>query len=327
MGVNSWALMDDAFSIDGVMPSLWGYPDTIEELQQKLLYTTEELKSFQANANEKIRKQSEYIDRLVQFLKITCQERDEARNQLHLLLKKLMPPSPVELSQLANYVQPESPHIRQMRNNSSIMESDSISDTRNQQSYVNSPVESFFDTVTSPDLSNINMADSSHIVLPQQPLFPEYNSNNCSAAPSLVGTSSGTPKYNQAYARIEQLVMKKPLPEKGKLVSAIMDAGPLLQTLLIAGPLPRWRNPPTLQPLLIPPISVNNGSISKSPSQAAVVSPSILLNSLPHHENSEGLPQMHASSIGGGLCAMKTNAGSPHVRSYQSLSTKRMKTN
>ncbi|GFP79702.1 hypothetical protein PHJA_000113700, partial [Phtheirospermum japonicum] len=35
-----------------------------------------------------------------------------------------------------------------------------------------------------------------------------------------------------------------PLPEKGKLLQAVIKAGPLLQTLLIAGgPLPQWRHP------------------------------------------------------------------------------------
>ncbi|OMO65707.1 hypothetical protein CCACVL1_21432 [Corchorus capsularis] len=36
-------------------------------------------------------------------------------------------------------------------------------------------------------------------------------------------------------------------------------AGPLIQTLLVAGPLPRWRNPPPLQSFLfrIPHVSIN----------------------------------------------------------------------
>ncbi|OMO87255.1 hypothetical protein COLO4_20722 [Corchorus olitorius] len=31
-----------------------------------------------------------------------------------------------------------------------------------------------------------------------------------------------------------------------------MEAGPLIQTLLVAGPFPRWRNPPPLQSFKIP---------------------------------------------------------------------------
>jgi Protein of unknown function (DUF1635) len=43
---------------------------------------------------------------------------------------------------------------------------------------------------------------------------------------------------------LEEMAMKKGLPEKGKLVEAVVAAGPLLQTLLLAGPLPKWRHPP-----------------------------------------------------------------------------------
>jgi Protein of unknown function (DUF1635) len=45
-------------------------------------------------------------------------------------------------------------------------------------------------------------------------------------------------------AGLEEMAMKKGLPEKGKLVEAVVTAGPLLQTLLLAGPLPKWRHPP-----------------------------------------------------------------------------------
>ncbi|CAN8285583.1 unnamed protein product [Cochlearia groenlandica] len=34
------------------------------------------------------------------------------------------------------------------------------------------------------------------------------------------------------------------LPEKGKLLNAVLKAGPLLNTLLLAGLLPQWRHPP-----------------------------------------------------------------------------------
>ncbi|GFZ12834.1 enabled-like protein [Actinidia rufa] len=40
------------------------------------------------------------------------------------------------------------------------------------------------------------------------------------------------------------VVADKLLPEKGKLLEAVMGAGPLLQTLLVAGQMPRWRHPP-----------------------------------------------------------------------------------
>ncbi|VVB16631.1 unnamed protein product [Arabis nemorensis] len=46
---------------------------------------------------------------------------------------------------------------------------------------------------------------------------------------------------------LDVLVMGKIFPEKGKLLKAVVKAGPLLQTLLVAGPLPKWVNPPPPQ--------------------------------------------------------------------------------
>ncbi|KAI3799346.1 hypothetical protein L1987_34639 [Smallanthus sonchifolius] len=43
---------------------------------------------------------------------------------------------------------------------------------------------------------------------------------------------------------VQLLPPTKGLPEKGKFLEAVMKAGPLLQNLLLAGPLPLWRHPP-----------------------------------------------------------------------------------
>ncbi|KAL5546289.1 hypothetical protein UlMin_005976 [Ulmus minor] len=53
------------------------------------------------------------------------------------------------------------------------------------------------------------------------------------------------PAKDSGSSVIDSLVRGKTLPEKGRLLEAVMDAGPLLQTLLVA-PLPEWRNPPPL---------------------------------------------------------------------------------
>ncbi|KAH9326287.1 hypothetical protein KI387_006465 [Taxus chinensis] len=39
-------------------------------------------------------------------------------------------------------------------------------------------------------------------------------------------------------------IMLSTLPERGKLMQAVADAGPLLETLLVTGYVPRWRHPP-----------------------------------------------------------------------------------
>ncbi|KAL8525603.1 hypothetical protein ACS0TY_015012 [Phlomoides rotata] len=70
---------------------------------------------------------------------------------------------------------------------------------------------------------------------------------------------------------IESLVKGRVLPQKGTFLKAVIEAGPLLQTLLVAGPLPRWRNPPQLQPFQIPPVSIHKPAPSISFFSSAVV--------------------------------------------------------
>ncbi|GMI80578.1 hypothetical protein like AT5G22930 [Hibiscus trionum] len=55
------------------------------------------------------------------------------------------------------------------------------------------------------------------------------------------------------------LAANRPLPEKGRLLQAVKDAGPLLQNLLLAGPLPRWQHPPPqLTAIEIPPVAISS---------------------------------------------------------------------
>ncbi|KAG6500095.1 hypothetical protein ZIOFF_039909 [Zingiber officinale] len=49
---------------------------------------------------------------------------------------------------------------------------------------------------------------------------------------------------NPALAELEAAAAKRGLPEKGRLVEAVIEAGPLLQMLLLTGSLPQWRHPP-----------------------------------------------------------------------------------
>ncbi|RVW56967.1 hypothetical protein CK203_070457 [Vitis vinifera] len=215
------------------MASLWNFQENIEELKQKLLYATIELESARMEANEEMKKNKESIKQLLQLLKVAYQERDEARDQLQKILNKVMPSSPPEFLPLRPQLQPESPLIKPTKANSSITESNSLSETYNPQSHGSPPVDSFFDTVTSPDLSNITLADSSNMAFVNQPFVQEYNG---SVPAGLV--SSRTAKIDQASAVIDNLVKGKALPQKGNLLQAVMEAGPLLQTLLVAGPLP-----------------------------------------------------------------------------------------
>ncbi|KAI4968868.1 hypothetical protein ZWY2020_046198 [Hordeum vulgare] len=72
-----------------------------------------------------------------------------------------------------------------------------------------------------------------------------------------------------------EMALARRLPEKGRLVEVVVSAGPLLQTLLLAGPLPRWRHPPPPASAdVIPPFnpgrpdgnySLSSASASSSP--------------------------------------------------------------
>lgn len=166
---------------------------------------------------EEMRKNKEYINQLIRLLKFAIQERDEARNHFQKLLNKTMP-----LNDVVPLFQP----------NSSITESNSLSEPHN----YSSPVDSLFDAVSSPEFSNINL-------LPNQ-----INSS----------------EIDQESLIIDTLAKGRVLPQKGKLLQAVLQAGPLLQPLMMAGPLPRWRNPPQMHPFQIPPVSIKGCEDTRS---------------------------------------------------------------
>lgn len=63
--------------------------------------------------------------------------------------------------------------------------------------------------------------------------------------------------YDRGSAIIEDLAKGRPRPEKGKLLQSVMEAGPLLDTLLVAGSLPQWRDPPPMrQDPQVPPVPI-----------------------------------------------------------------------
>ncbi|KAJ9188950.1 hypothetical protein P3X46_000299 [Hevea brasiliensis] len=276
--------------------SLWSFQESNDELRQKLLYTTIELESLKAEASEEMRKHKEYVKHLIGLLKIAYKERDEAKDLLQKLLNKLMPSNSAQLHPTVPQAQPESPLVIPMKANSSITESNSLSDTYNHQSHGSSPVDSFFDAVTSPDFSSMNMADSSHINFVNKTYVQEYTG---SMSTGLV--SASVPKIDPADAAIDSLINGKVLPQKGKLLQAVTEAGPLLQSLLVAGPLPRWRNPPPLQHFKIPPFSIKESetAIPINPKPAAN-SNSVAqkpMNSSSYPDMSRGSSQMCSASM------------------------------
>ncbi|XP_077216658.1 uncharacterized protein LOC143851197 [Tasmannia lanceolata] len=231
---------------------VWNYEQSVDELKDELLCTTLELDSIQMSAKEEKRRNEESTKHLLQLLKVAFQERNEARDQLQRLLNKIAQSSTTQLYHCLPSLQPENPAIiTATKGNSSISESDSLSETYNHHSYVSSsPVDSFFDGVSSPDFSNINMAGAGNIGMTQ-------NDPNSTI--------------------IDRLAMLKSLPEKGKLLQAVMGAGPILQTLLIAGPLPRWQKPPPIMPQ-IPPVYIK-GHDNATLTPSLVANPNFALQS------------------------------------------------
>ncbi|KAK5846811.1 uncharacterized protein LOC108463448 [Gossypium arboreum] len=271
---------------------LWNYQENLDELKLKLQYSSIELESVKMEANEQIRKYKEELKLMVNLLNLAYQERDEARDQLQKLLNKFMPCPPP---------QPETPLMVAAKTNSSITESNSLS-------HGSPPVDSFFDAVTSPDFPTIKMpADSTGMgLLNNQPLVQ----NGCGFVPSMV-----SPKPDGETAVIDKLAKGKTLPEKGKLLQAVMEARPLLQTLLLAGPLPQWRNPPPSNTFKIPPVSLN-GCDSKP-----VVTPK-RVNSSRYLEMSRGTRQMCSTAM---LSFASSGAGAGAGVNNQITVTKRQR--
>ncbi|KAA8516473.1 hypothetical protein F0562_017021 [Nyssa sinensis] len=219
------------------MGSLWGYQESILELKHKLLCTMFELESAKTEAKEEMRQIDENIKQLLQLLKLAYQERDKARNKLQILMKEVSY-LPANVGPVLTHKPPESLPPKATKANSSAIRSDTALKTYNHHLSCSSPVDCYCNAISSLEFSNTSLIDSSNLGAQKQPL---------------VQTSSGMTLIDPVSAVIENLVKGKPLPQKGKLLQAVMEAGPLLQTLLAVGPpLPRWRNPPSPQSLLIP---------------------------------------------------------------------------
>ncbi|CAL9754067.1 unnamed protein product [Musa acuminata subsp. burmannicoides] len=230
----------DALATGDCLAATWDYHEiflqqTIEDLKHKLTCTNMELEALRTNAHEELQKAKESNQQLIELLELRTSERDEARNQLQLLLNQIGQPSLAGLPRVLPHPPTDASPLLQAIGSSNI--SDSLSETAHpSQRYVSSPVESFVDAtaVTSPELSTGNMGDSSR-----------------------GASSSSMGKYEQASAVTDSLAMKGNRPERGRFVQAVLQAGPLLQTLMVAGKLPQWRNPhPPLRHLQVPSVAM-----------------------------------------------------------------------
>lgn len=264
-------------------------------MKNKLLCANLELQSMKMEASEEMMKCKQNIMHLLGLLKIAYQERDEARDQLYRLLDKLASPLDSSFNDLlhgpAYSLGPQHDiYPVPAKANSSVTESD------NSQS----PVESFYDVVSSPDSSSLMLANQQ-----SNSFIQEYG----------VGSLLGQ-QIDPGTAMIDELAMGKVLPQKGKLLEAVMEAGPLLQTLLVAGPLPQWRDPPPLQPISVPPMVSVKGCDPPSTGQRPVLSPTGIiaqkaLSLGPYNGMPRANPQMCSASMLSlmGLSGLPCNSG------------------
>ncbi|XP_054798143.1 uncharacterized protein LOC129303112 [Prosopis cineraria] len=173
------------------MPHLWTpHNQCIDENKHKPMCTKYGFRSAMAEGNTQvIRKYEEIIRILMQQLKTVCQERDEARHHIQVLLRKLQPCIPRDTSKKSS--------------------------------------------MSTKQCSNMNHESviTSHCDL--------------SLASDRTKESSDYVGLSRDINLVDSLVCGKPLPQKGRLLRTVTEAGPLLHTLLLA-PLPQWQNPPPL---------------------------------------------------------------------------------
>ncbi|GMN65356.1 hypothetical protein TIFTF001_034424 [Ficus carica] len=87
--------------------------------------------------------------------------------------------------------------------------------------------------------------------------FPNCFDTSHGNGNAIAGHANGD-KETDLTPSVEKLVAGKPLPEKAKPLQAVMEPGPLLQTLLLAGSLLQWQHPPPrIDSIEIPPVVVS----------------------------------------------------------------------
>lgn len=285
----------------GDMANLWVYEEyhEAEQLGQKLLVTSLELEKLKAEAKEEVRKNNE----LIYLLNFALKERDEAKNQLQNLLNT----TENNLTSIPHFHVDSPVPKPAAKANSSVTESNSLSDTYNYHSHGSSPVDCLFDSVPSPEFTNINFVVSNNPLV-QEPNATIHNSRV---------TSEVMPRFDEGSFVIDNLARGRPLPQQGKFLQAVLDAGPLVHTLLMAGPLPRWRNPPQLQPAQIPPASIkgcDTDILAQKPPANSGLLPQSLLNLQSYPQMSCGSSQVFSApmlsfvNVASGSCLSNSSA-------------------
>ncbi|XWS08029.1 hypothetical protein CRYUN_Cryun41cG0041900 [Craigia yunnanensis] len=209
----------------------WGYcyqEEGMEELKHTLLFRTLELETTLISAKEEIARREFELIHLKDVLSRTMKERDEAQGRCQkLMLEKFILQQ--QLQQKEQQQQQVEQHQQDTASLSGVSSSEDESKPGDSNKH-NSSSDSNRSIISSPSLDSIPLP--AHLPLqPKSPLPQEAL----------------------------KLAANRPLPEKGNLLQAVKDAGPLLQNLLLAGPLPQWQHPPPqLTSIDIPPVAISS---------------------------------------------------------------------
>lgn len=237
-------------------------------------------------ANAKIKKYEETVKHLYKLLKKVCQERDEARDQLQLI-RNFQASTPAETSSTVPQVDH---HACLQYKTKPSLNSTKVSYSSSKV-FSNHPCDlSLSSLLPNEKHSSTRIAEPSNLTLPKQPNHMKAdigasrdNNNNMVDGASLV---------------FDKLVCGKPLPQKGRLLQSVTEAGPLLQTLLVA-PAPQWQNPPSLSSSGLTLGTQDNSSSTTNTDDKASVNPNGFIPtslSLSFPGNSHGPSQMSSAS-------------------------------
>jgi len=210
-----------------------------QELRQKLMDARIELENTKHLKTE-----------LFNRLKMAYQERDEARCQLVKLMNQLTPSSSNTLQNVFD-IQNHFTFPSAIRASSSMAESD------NCLSHGSPQVEFLLDSST--EFANINAGNPfDKMSNLNQNMIQDFSFS----APYVSMTPSVKPMCDPDAAFIDRIASERGLPQMGHLLQAVKDAGPLLNTLLLAGQLPTWVNPPPIEQIKVPTVAIKNCDVT-----------------------------------------------------------------
>ncbi|KAE9585485.1 hypothetical protein Lalb_Chr25g0289461 [Lupinus albus] len=231
--------------------------ENIVEIKHRLLCTKLELVTARKEANMEIKKYEDTIKGLFKLLKRVSQERDEARDKLHFLLRSFHQPNSAEASttipQVGHY--PKHPKVK----NTKVIDLSS-------KPFSNGS----FDLALATPQSNENHFgyqvmeySQASLALPNQ---PNYQRKYGIMKVLDIGASSDNMGDNTSLV-IDKLDWEKPLPQKGRQ---------LLQTL------PQWQNPHSLSSssCFPPSVTQDNDFSTKTYDKESGNPSSVILTSL-----------------------------------------------